>query len=54
VENKLILTGNIGEDLMLIKNVLQNPSTYYKKTYTEKNIKAVNLIQNLPNLFSVS
>jgi uncharacterized CHY-type Zn-finger protein len=52
VENNLILTGNINEDLILIKNVLQNPSMYYKNTYTEKNIKAVNLIQNLPTLFT--
>ncbi len=31
--------------------ILENPNMYYKKTYTDKNIKAVNLIENLPNIF---
>jgi hypothetical protein len=31
--------------------IIENPYMYYRKTYTDKNIKAVNLIENLPNLF---
>ena len=26
--------------------IIDNPNIYYKKTYTDQNIKAVNLIQN--------
>jgi len=51
VENTINLTGNILFDLNLIVNVLKYPQVYYKKTYTTKNIKAVNLIENLPNVF---
>jgi hypothetical protein len=52
VENVIKLTGNVAEDIKLITDIIQKSETYYKKTYTEKNIKAVNLIQNLPNIFS--
>ena len=51
VENTINLTGNILFDLNLIVNVLKYLQVYYKKTYTTKNIKAVNLIENLPNVF---
>ncbi len=51
VENVIKLTGNVAEDIKLITDIIQKSETYYKKTYTEKNIKAVNLIQNLPNIF---
>lgn len=51
IENYLTLEGNIEKDLLIISNIINNPSNYYKKTYTEKNIKAVSLIQNLPNIF---
>lgn len=51
IENVIILTGDIQKDIMIITQILSNPYMYYKKTYTDKNIKAVNLIQNLPNLF---
>jgi hypothetical protein len=51
LENVVILGGDIEKDIMVIMNILENPSMYYRKTYTDKNIKAVNLIQNLPNIF---
>jgi hypothetical protein len=51
VENVVILTGNVQTDILIIMKILDNPHMYYKKTYTNKNIKAVNLIQNLPNIF---
>jgi len=51
LENIVILSGDIEKDILIIIELLNNPNKYYRKTYTEKNIKAVNLIQNLPNLF---
>lgn len=52
IENVIILGGDIQKDIQIIMKIIENPYMYYKKTYTDKNIKAVNLIQNLPNLFS--
>jgi len=51
LENVVILEGDIQKDIMVIVTILNNPALYYRKTYTEKNIKAVNLIENLPNIF---
>ena len=51
VENVVILEGNVEKDIITIMKILDNPTMYYRKTYTDKNIKAVNLIQNLPNIF---
>jgi hypothetical protein len=52
VENVLILNGNIENDLRFITDIIIDPHKYYTRTYTEKNVKAVNLIQNLPNIFT--
>jgi hypothetical protein len=52
VENTINLTGNVLFDLNLIVDILKHPQEYYKKTYTNANVKAVNLIENLPNIFS--
>lgn len=51
LENVIVLTGDIQKDIIIIIKILENPYMYYKKTYTDKNIKSVNLIQNLPNIF---
>ena len=51
LENVVILVGDVQKDIQTIMTILNNPTMYYKKTYTDKNIKAVNLIQNLPNIF---
>ena len=51
LENVVILNGDVQKDIQVIIAILNNPFRYYKKTYTEKNIKAVNLIENLPNIF---
>lgn len=51
VENIIKLEGNIEIDIKTIIKIIQKPSNYYTKTYTDRNIKAVNLIQNLPNIF---
>jgi len=52
VENTINLTGNIAIDMNLIFHIINNPQQYYKKTYTTKNIKAINFIENLPNIFA--
>ena len=51
VENVVILGGDVEKDILIIIEILNNPNMYYRKTYTDKNIKAVNLIENLPNIF---
>lgn len=51
VENFITLEGNVQKDIMIIMTILKNPNMFYRKTYTDKNIKAVNLIENLPNIF---
>lgn len=51
VENIFKLEGALEKDIISILSIIKNPNKYYKKTYTEKNIKAVNLIGNLPNIF---
>lgn len=52
LENVIILGGDIGRDIQIIMKIIENPYMYYKKTYTDKNIRAVNLIENLPNLLN--
>jgi len=52
VENTIILTGDIQKDIITIISIIENPNMFYKKTYTERNIKVVNLIENLPNIFT--
>lgn len=51
VENVIILEGDLLKDISVIVKIIKNPELYYKKTYTERNIKSINLIQNLPNIF---
>ena len=52
LDNVIKLSGNIINDILLIKNIIINPQAYYKKTYNEKNIKNVNLIENIEKLYS--
>jgi len=51
-DNIFKLSGNINEDLLLLINIIKNPTQYYKPTYNEKNIKTVNLIENIERLYS--
>ena len=52
VENVIKLNGNLEDDFNNIIKIINNPEIYHKKTYTEKNIKAINLIENVEKLFS--
>jgi len=51
-DNIFKLSGNIKQDLLLIINIIKNPTQYYNPTYNEKNIKTVNLIENIERLYS--
>jgi hypothetical protein len=46
------ITGNIDKDILLLTEIIKNPEKYYKSTYNEKNIKKVNLIENIETLYS--
>ena len=48
----ICLTENMEYDLNLIFDILKSPLKYYKKTYNEKNVKTVNLIENVENIFN--
>ena len=51
-DNVILLSGNPDKDINILISILKEPLKYYKKTYTEKNIKTVNLIHNIDTLFS--
>ena len=51
-DNIFKLTGDINKDLLLIIKITKNPTIYYNYTYNEKNIKTVNLIENIEKLYS--
>ena len=48
----IFLTGDVNEDIQLLIKILANPHKYYNPTYNEKNIKTVNLIENIEKLYS--
>jgi hypothetical protein len=52
VENVISLTENPEENLQIVQEIINNPEKFYKKTYTEKNIKAINLIENVEKIFT--
>ena len=52
LDNVLDLSGELVKDLLFLKSVLSNPHKYYIPTYNRKNIKAVNLIENVEKLYS--
>ena len=49
----IILSGDIDNDIKVIISVLNDPYKYYKKTYTEKNKKTVNLLENISEIFNM-
>jgi len=51
-DNIFKLTGDINQDVLLLINIIKNPMQYYNPTYNEKNIKTVNLIENIERLYS--
>jgi hypothetical protein len=51
-DDTINLTGDVNEDIKLIIKILLKPDQYYKPTYNEKNLKTVNLIENVEKLYS--
>jgi len=49
----IILSGDIDNDIKIIISVLNDPYKYYKKTYTTKNKKTVNLLENISEIFTM-
>jgi hypothetical protein len=52
IENIINLTGNLKLDLNLIYDIINYPQKYYRKTFTDKNTKTINLIENLHTIFT--
>jgi hypothetical protein len=52
-DNVMKLTGHVIKDIGLLMLVLKNPAMYYRRTFTDKNKKTVNLIENIGTLFSL-
>ena len=50
-DNIIKLTGKLEDDILILINILKNPAAYYNLGYNEKNIKTVNLIENIENLY---
>ena len=50
----LPISGVLESDILYIEDILRNPMNYYKPTYTSKNKKTVNLLENLDTLFPQS
>lgn len=50
----ILLSGNVDDDINLLEKILSQPEKYYSKTFTEKNRKTVNLIENIENIFDFS
>ena len=53
-DDTINLTGDVNKDIKLIIKILLKPGQYYKPTYNEKNLKTVNLIENIEKLFLIS
>ena len=51
-DNMNNLSGNIDNDILLLTEIIKNPESYYKPTYNQKNIKTVNLLENVVDLYS--
>lgn len=49
--NIIKLTGNLENDILILINILKNPTIYYNTSYNKKNINTVNLIENIENLY---
>jgi hypothetical protein len=46
------LSGDFNADILLLVEIIKNPKMYYKPTYNPKNLKTVNLIENVRELYS--
>ena len=51
-DNVIKLTGNVNEDILLLKNILSTPEKYFNPMYNTKHLKVINLIENIEYLYS--
>lgn len=51
LDDIILLSGNINNDIKLIYTILREPFKYYKKLCTEKNEKNINLLKNIESIF---
>jgi len=49
----LILSGNTNDDIQLLVEIFKCAGLFYRKTYTEKNINTVSLLNNIHKIFDV-
>jgi hypothetical protein len=49
----LLLSGNINDDIQLLVEIFKCAGLFYRKTYTEKNINTVSLLNNIHKIFDV-
>jgi len=47
------LSGNINDDIQLLVEIFKCAGLFYRKTYTEKNINTVSLLNNIHKIFDV-
>jgi len=52
-DNIIPLSGEINHDIQLLVDVFKYAGLFYRKTYTEKNINMVSLLNNIHKLFYV-
>jgi len=52
-DNIIPLSGEINHDIQLLVDVFKYSGLFYRKTYTEKNINTVSLLNNIHKLFYV-
>jgi hypothetical protein len=52
-DNILLLSGNINDDIQLLVEIFKCAGLFYRKTYTEKNINTVSLLNNIHKIFDV-
>jgi hypothetical protein len=50
-DNILLLSGNINDDIQLLVEIFKCSGLFYSKTYTEKNINTVSLLNNIHKIF---
>jgi len=51
-DNMINLSGNVDNDILLLTEIIKNPERYFRTTYNQKNIKTVNLLENVVDLYS--
>jgi hypothetical protein len=51
-DNVILLTGNVKDDIELLKNIAENPGKYKKRVSLETVKEKISLLKNIPTLFT--